>query len=92
MAILLNHHPGRIFGGLTSVLAHDTHKMWYLGPEKIVELVECVGADKLIYGLDFPWNSAATNKRDIEIIKNLNIAAKDKEKILGGNLAALVGA
>lgn len=92
MAILSNHKPGRIFGGLTSVLAYETHKLWYLGPEKVADLVKCVGADKLIYGLDFPWNSAETNKQDIEIIKNLDITETDKEKILGGNLAALVGA
>jgi predicted TIM-barrel fold metal-dependent hydrolase len=64
--------------------------MWYLGPEKIAELVKCVGAEALIYGLDFPWNSAEINKQDIELIKNLDIAETDKEKILGGNLAALV--
>lgn len=92
MAILGNHKNGRIFGGLTSVLAYETNRMWYLGPERIVDLVKCVGADKLIYGLDFPWNSAETNKQDIEIIRNLNIAETDKEKILGANLAVLVGA
>lgn len=91
LAILSNHRQGRIFGGLTSVLSHETHKLWYLGAERIVELVQCVGAGKLIYGLDFPWQSAETNKRDIEIILNLDIPAEAKEMILGGSLAALLG-
>ena len=92
MAILSNHQSGRVYGGLTSVLEYETNKMWYLGPERIAALVDGVGADKLIYGLDFPWNSPETNRRDIEIIRSLNIAETDKDKILGGNLAALVGA
>jgi len=92
MAIIDNHKKGRIFGGLTSVLDNEINRMWYLGPEKIRDLIRCAGADKLIFGLDFPYNSAEFNKRDIEIIKNLDIAETDKEKILGGNLAGLVGA
>ncbi len=91
MAILSNHEKGRIFGGLTSVLARETNKMWYLGPEKIMDLVDCIGADKLIYGLDFPWNSAETNRQDIEIIRSLDIEETAKKKILGGNLSKLLG-
>lgn len=91
MAILSNHKKGRVFGGLASVLSYETHKMWYLGPEKVMDLVNCVGADKLIYGLDFPWNSAEINEQDIKIIRSLDIADTEKEKILGGNLAALLG-
>lgn len=92
MAILANRETGGLFGGLTSVLAKDTQAMWYLGPERIVDLVRCVGANKLIYGLDFPWNSAAVNARDIAMIRSLDIPQGDKDKILGGTLAALVGA
>ena len=91
MAILRNHGTGRIFGGLTSVLSYETHKMWYLGPDKVSDLISCVGAGKLIYGLDFPWNSAKTNKKDIETIRALDITEKEKEDILGGNLASLLG-
>jgi predicted TIM-barrel fold metal-dependent hydrolase len=90
MAILHNH-KGRAFGGLTSVLEHGPNKLWYLGPERVMDLVDCVGADKLIYGLDFPWNSAETNRRDIEIIRSLDIAGTAKEEILGGTLSNLLG-
>ncbi len=91
MAILGNHKKGRVFGGLTSVLAPDANPVWHLGLEKVADLVRCVGAERLIYGLDFPWNSAAVNKRDIEQIRGLDIPDAAKEKILGGNLAALLG-
>ncbi|MHB9134701.1 MAG: amidohydrolase family protein [Armatimonadota bacterium] len=93
LAILSNHHatPRRVFGGLTSVLAYDTHRMWYLGLEKIAEVIACAGPESLIFGLDFPWNPASTTKRDIEIIKGLDIPEADKSRILGGNLAELLG-
>ena len=71
MAIISNHKRGKVFGGLTSVFTCKTHKLWYLGPEKVTDLIRCVGAAKLIYGLDFPYNSPETNKRDIEIIGKL---------------------
>ena len=90
MAILSNHKKGRVFGGLTSVLAREAHRMWYLGPEKVMDLIACVGADKLIYGLDFPWNSAETNKKDIQTIRTLDVTEKEKESILGRNLANLL--
>ena len=89
MAILSNHKKGRIFGGLASVLASES-SLWYLGPARIVELVQCVGAEKLIYGLDFPWNSAEINKLDIQTIKGLDVPEAAKSMILGGNLAELL--
>jgi predicted TIM-barrel fold metal-dependent hydrolase len=94
LAILSNHHaaPARVFGGVTSVLARDTHPLWYLGPERIADAVACAGARTLIFGLDFPWNPPESTRRDLEILRNLDIPADDKARILGGNLAELVGA
>lgn len=91
MAILANHKAGRAFGGLTSVLDHEKSKLWYLGADKVMDFIRCVGANKLIYGLDFPWNSAETNRRDIEIIRAFDIEDDAKENILGRNLASLLG-
>lgn len=89
MAILANHKPGRVFGGLTSVLQPE-HKMWYLNAEKVAELLRCVGAERLIFGLDFPWNPPESTLRDLEIIRNLSLGEADLEKILGGNLLTLL--
>jgi predicted TIM-barrel fold metal-dependent hydrolase len=92
MAILANHDKGRVFGGLASVFEYEVNKMWYLGPERILDLVKCVGADTLIFGLDFPWNPAETSRLGIKMIMDLPITAEEKAAILGGNLAVLVGA
>jgi len=94
LAIICNHPPQkpdepiRIYGGLTSVLKANT--IWYLGPGRITDMVRIAGADKFIFGLDFPWNKIEDIRSDIEIIKGLDIAVEDKEKILGGNLLRLL--
>jgi len=78
LAIINNHKPNnsksspRIFGGLTSVFDNDINIMWYLGQEEIMDVIRISGADKLIFGLDFPWNSNERIGRDIEIIKSLD--------------------
>jgi len=89
MAILSNHKEGKVFGGLTSVLA-SPNSLWYLGPGRVMDLVQCVGAEKLIYGLDFPWNSAQSNKLDIQTIKDLDVPETAKSRILGGNLVDML--
>ena len=68
----------------------ENNRFWYLGPEKIMDIIEYAGADSLVFGLDFPWNSKEINKRDIEIIEQLDISVKNKEKILGGNLSRII--
>jgi predicted TIM-barrel fold metal-dependent hydrolase len=94
LAIISNHSIRSkepcIFAGLTSILSTENNKFWYLGPDKVMDVIEFAGADKLIFGLDFPWNSKEINKKDIEIIQQLDISAEEKEKILGGNLLHLI--
>jgi predicted TIM-barrel fold metal-dependent hydrolase len=55
-----------------------------------MDVIHCAGAEKLIYGLDFPWNTARTNRQDIEIIRSMAIPEDQKTAILGGNLLALL--
>jgi len=96
LAILCNHRQTgdqgaqRVFGGLTSVLSEETNGLWHLGQERIEEVVRCAGADQLIFGLDFPYNSSKSIGADIARIKSLRIAETDKTRILGGNLAQLL--
>lgn len=90
LAILHNHERERVFGGLTSVLSDKSNWMWYLGPERIADLISGLGAESLIFGLDFPWNNADSTRRDIEIIRALDISEDAKAKILCGNLSAVL--
>jgi predicted TIM-barrel fold metal-dependent hydrolase len=94
LAILSNHPrlSGKetLFAGLASVLSKKTHPLWYLGIERVLDLVEMVGARSLIYGLDFPWNTVETNRRDIALIQGLELPQEDKANILGGALLSLL--
>jgi len=100
LAIINNHKchamdqakDPRVLGGITSVLRNTPkHGIWYLGPDRILDLVTIAGADTLIFGIDFPWNAMEETRRDVEIIMNLDIPQDDKVRILGGNLAKLLG-
>ena len=85
--------PPCVFGGFTSIFAgtsDPTMTMWTIEPEKLTMMVRLVGSDKLIFGLDFPWNDKERNRKDIEIINSLDISQQDKANILGGNLAKLL--
>ena len=63
---------------------------WHLPLKRLKILLEMIGAERIIYGADFPWNSCAEIKDDIQFINNLEITSEAKEKILGGNIARLI--
>ena len=63
---------------------------WYLPLERLKVLLEMIGAERIIYGADFPWNSCAEIKEDIRFVNNLEITSEAKEKILGGNISRLI--
>jgi len=87
---VLENHRGRAFGGLTSMLDGEEDFAARVLPRRIEELVN-YREHSFIFGLDFPYHSPEVNKRDIEIIMGLSISREQKEKILGGNLAGLIG-
>jgi len=51
------------------------------------QAVEEVGPDKIMFGTDAPWFYPAIM---IACINDLEISERDKEKILGGNIARLL--
>jgi len=80
-----------VFGGLTSNFHNvGEHRLWYITPEKRMDLINTVGSDTLIFGLDFPWNDKEQTRKDIEIIMGLDISEDDKSNILCGNLLKLL--
>ena len=93
LAMVANHHgdnSARSFAGLTSIYDAGTHPLWYLGPDGLRDMVRILGAKRLIFGLDFPWNSIEHGRRDIAMIRELGLPVDDEAAILGGNLLALV--
>jgi predicted TIM-barrel fold metal-dependent hydrolase len=52
--------------------------------------VETVGVDHVVFGSDFPPVPIAL-KRSVEVVEGLSLPEADKQKILGGNAARLLG-
>jgi predicted TIM-barrel fold metal-dependent hydrolase len=61
-----------------------------LPPQKLLEFFPDMGrfADKFIFGTDWP---SVNVKKNIEIIRNLNISQEAISKILGGNAKKILG-
>jgi predicted TIM-barrel fold metal-dependent hydrolase len=89
-AAVLSNHSKSTFGGLTSIFSPDNY-LWRIEKSQLEALVKGLGADRFIFGLDFPWNSAVETRQHIQVIRSLDITEEDKELILGGNLAHLLG-
>jgi predicted TIM-barrel fold metal-dependent hydrolase len=95
LAVLGNNvrpnEPGRLFAGITSVLNKDLQKLWYLGIERVAELIWLFGDGVAIYGLDFPYNSVELVKDDIEQLSSLDLPEEGLAKLFGGNLERAIG-
>lgn len=86
LAVLQNNK--NCYAGIAQTRRKDIP--WYLPPERLNILIEMVGAERIIYGADFPWNNCEGIRTDIEAINNLGISSEKKENILGGNLTRLI--
>ncbi len=80
-----DHRP-RVMGGLVSNFTPKKLPFWYLTPERIIDAIAQVGADLLIFGLDFPYNLEEDTKLALRAIQSLPITNEQKSMILGGTL------
>ena len=62
------------------------HKLWYLSEQQRHDVIWLLGAEYVIYGMDYPYNRMEENKMAIEFIMNMDITDEEKQLILGGNL------
>jgi len=94
LAVMFNNIPfppkpgfrPRVHGGLVSVFNRNKLPFWHLTPEQICDAIAQVGAQLLIFGLDFPYNLEEDTRLALDVIRNLHIANEQKDMILGGNL------
>ena len=94
LAVIFNNIPfppipgrkGYVFGGLTSVFTPDWVRFWYMPPERLKELLLQVGAEQLIFGLDFPYNLEENVKIALRAIEAGIPDEKQRAMVLGGNL------
>lgn len=98
LAVLFNHVPPpwapgkcRLYAGLASVFTTHTNRFWYLGRDRLVELIAQVGASQVIFGLDFPYNLERETMTGLETIQGLRLSDEQTCNILGGNLRRELG-
>lgn len=93
LAVITNNmtRGNHLYAGIASVLEKEYQRYWYLGPEGLNECRWQIGADLLIYGLDFPYNQERLIKNDLATINALDWPKEDLEKLKGGNLRRLLG-
>ena len=58
-----------------------------LDEEKFVEVVRSFGAERVLFGTDWPW---AGQKKSLKWINHTSLRKEEKEKILGNNAAELL--
>ena len=60
----------------------------FLPADEVAELIDRHGADRIVFGTDWPWTDQAES---IEGIRSLGLADDVLSKILGRNAAELLG-
>ena len=93
VAVMCNNKK-RVYAGLTSVFDKEMNKYWYLGKEKVKDLIWLTGIGQSVFGLDFPYNDVQKTKDAIrslnECLEEMGVGEEDKEKVFGGNLLKMI--
>jgi predicted TIM-barrel fold metal-dependent hydrolase len=66
----------------------NTGPQTWLDDAQAVELIHTIGADRVLFGSDYPWIDP---KGDIERIRRLALTAEEKRNVLGENAARMLG-
>ncbi len=79
-----------VYAGFTSIFDWEKHKYWYLNDKQIHDVVHLIGAERCIFGLDYPYSDVEETKKAIDFVMNMQISEADKKMILGGTLKSLL--
>lgn len=75
-----------IFAG-SGIYADCSSSLYALTPERAAELIRKIGADRVFWGTDYPlWGAA----EELERFRALPLSDKERQDILGGNIASLL--
>ncbi len=95
LAVLCNNSRGgiqpRAFAGWTSISDIDGMGTWTLTNEQLETVINQIGEERNIFGLDFPYKNAEYTKYEIERFKSLNISDTAKENLLCNTMKNILG-
>lgn len=75
-----------IFAG-SGIYADCSSSLYALTPERAAELIRKIGTDRVFWGTDYPlWGAA----EELERFRALPLSDKERQDILGGNIASLL--
>ena len=77
-----DHLVGRdLYFGTSYVFGH-------LDTDRALRIIRSHGIDRVLFGSDFPF---ASQRKDVESVLQLDLARSERQRILGGNAAKLLG-
>ena len=96
MTMILAHMGGmkhweevlEYIAGLENIYLDTAYTVNFMPTDIFREIVLKHGADKILFGSDFPWHKSSMEK---EFIESLDFSDEDKKKILGENAKKLLG-
>ena len=72
----------------TQALLETSFSLAHMPPEEATDMIRRHGADKVLFGTDWPWNDQAA---EIQRVKQLDLTAPQRRAILCNNAARLLG-
>lgn len=88
-ALAVLHNNKNAYAGFTQ--ASGRYNVYEIPPPRVKVVLDTVGPDRVVHGLDYPWN--ADNDlalgQDIAWVRAFALSREDTDKILGGNILRL---
>lgn len=89
-ALAVLHNNANAFCGLTQMSGRSAH--YRITDDNLWLMLHTVGTDRIIYGLDYPWNpdNRAALSQDINWVGTWGRGADEVAAVLGGNMQRLI--
>jgi len=85
---IARQYPQVLFDTAIAVSHVDTGPQTWLNDARAVELIRAIGAERVLFGSDYPWIDP---KGDIERIRRLALTEEEKRQVLGENAGRMLG-
>jgi len=84
-AVMQNNR--NVYAGLATCLPEASS--WHVPSVDVARLVRTFGAERFVFGADFPYNSVEENRKALAVLQGLGLPPPELRLILSGNLERL---